>query len=61
MYWDGLEFELPQTQHNKKWYVFANTSMPDGHDITEVGEEQILVDQQKIIIGGRSVIILVSK
>jgi glycogen operon protein len=61
MYWDGLEFELPQVPGDKQWHIFANTSMPAGKDISEVGAEILLEDQHKIVIGGRSIVILVNK
>ena len=60
-YWDALPFELPAPPEGQRWHLFANTSMPSPQDICEPGSEVALDDQNRIIAGGRSVIVLVAK
>jgi isoamylase len=60
-YWDGLPFNLPQLPVGKKWRVFANTAMKSPDDIYEQGSEPCLDNQKEIIVGGRSVVVLVGR
>jgi isoamylase len=60
-HWEGLEFELPDPPQRGKWHVFANTSMSAPEDIHEPGREPLLSDQRKIIVGGRSILILIAR
>ena len=60
-YWDALPFELPAPPEGQRWHLFANTSMPSTQDICEPGNEVELDDQNQIMAGGRSVIVLVAK
>lgn len=61
MYWEALSFELPSLPEDKKWYVSVNTDMPAPYDFHELGNEQILENQNSFIVGPRSVIILTGK
>lgn len=61
MYWKALWFELPSLPETFNWYVFANTSVTPPEDIWEPGSEPILKNQSGLLIGDRSVVILVSK
>ena len=61
MYWDGLPFELPQLPNGKSWYISVNTDMPGPFDFHKLGEEPKLENQHSIIVGPRSVIILLGK
>lgn len=61
MYWDGLPFELPGLPPNQNWHIAVNTSMPSPDDIYPPGDERLLGDQSQIIVGGRSIIVLVGK
>ncbi len=61
MYWDGLPFELPAPPENAQWHVVANTSMPSPEDIYSPGMEPWLSNQQEIIVGGRSIMLLMAK
>jgi len=61
MHWDALPFELPGLRDGMKWHLFANTSMPAPHDVSEPGTEPPLEDQFSFLAGGRSVVILVGK
>lgn len=60
-YWDALEFEIPQIGEDRTWHVFANTSAPVGEDCWEPGKEPPLSNPRRLWVGGRSVVILVSR
>ncbi len=60
-YWDGLVFELPPPPKGMKWRMAFNTSVPAPGDCYEHGQEPVLDDQKHVIVGGRSVIVLVGR
>jgi glycogen operon protein len=43
------------------WHVFANTGMPTPEDIFEPDEEPLTENQNEVLVGPRSIIILVGK
>jgi glycogen operon protein len=61
MYWETLPFELPGLIEGLSWYVFANTSAAPPEDCHEPGNEPRLSDQRSILVGARSVMILIGK
>ncbi len=61
MYWDALPFELPKLPFGLKWHIAVNTSMPSPQDIYEPGHEPVVEDQSHVLVGGRSVTVLVGK
>jgi glycogen operon protein len=61
MYWEPLNFELPNLEDGTNWYVFANTDMANSEDIHAVGEEHLLENQSAFFVGSRSIVILVAK
>ena len=61
MHWDMHGFELPQLPEGMAWHVFANTEMAAPDDICEPGEECMIENQQEILVGPRSIMILVGK
>jgi glycogen operon protein len=61
MHWEAHGFELPKLPAQMKWHVFANTAMQPPEDIYEVGTEPELPEQGWIMMGARSVVILVGK
>lgn len=61
MHWDALGFELPGLPPGAKWHVFANTGAATPDDAYEPGSEPALPDQDSILVGARSVVILVGK
>ncbi len=61
MHWEAHGFELPQLPAGVQWHIFANTGCQAPHDCYELGKEVILPQQQGILIGERSVVILVGK
>lgn len=60
-HWKMHIFELPVLPSGKCWHVAANTDMPGGEDFWPQGEEKKLKDQNKILVGPRSVVVLISK
>ena len=61
MYWDSVWFTLPSLPDGLKWYVSANTGVPSPEDSWALGSEPLLSDQNNIVLGSRSVIILVGR
>jgi isoamylase len=62
MHWETLEFELPSPPTaRQKWHVLANTALPSPDDICEAGRETPLTDRAKILVGGRSIMILIAR
>lgn len=60
-HWEMHVFELPVLPREKCWHVATNTDMSSGEDFWPQGEEKKLKNQNKILVGPRSVIILISK
>jgi isoamylase len=60
-HWEGHYVELPGSPEGKPWHVFANTGANSPEDIWEVGDEPILSNQAGLLVGPRSVVILVAK
>ena len=60
-FWDGLFFGLAEPPEGTKWHLAVNTSMPAPEEIWEVGREPLLEEQNFVIVGGRSVVVLVAK
>jgi isoamylase len=61
MHWEMHGFSLPQLPEGMQWHVFANTDMPSPKDICEPGEEPVIDNQGEVLVGARSIIILVGK
>ena len=61
MHWEGQWCELPGLPSGMQWHVFANTGAPPPEDIWEPGNEPLLSDQHGLLVGDRSVVILVGK
>lgn len=61
MFWEGLDFELPQLPTGSLWHIFANTGAPAPNDSYAPGNEPVLEDQSRVHVGGRSIVILVEK
>jgi glycogen operon protein len=59
-YWDALPFEMPGLPEGLRWHVFANTGIAAPDDIATPGQEPLLADPH-VLVGGRSVVILVGK
>ncbi len=61
MYWDSVWFTLPSLPDGINWYVSANTGVQSPEDSWAPGSEPLLSDQNNIVVGSRSVIILVGR
>jgi glycogen operon protein len=61
MHWEAQTFELPALPDGWRWHVFANTGAAAPHDTRPVGAETPLSDQHWLLVGDRSVVILVGK
>jgi hypothetical protein len=59
MYWDGLPYQIPVPPQGEGWKVAINTSMAGPDDIFDMSEGPA-VDQQEVIVGPRSIMVLVS-
>jgi glycogen operon protein len=61
MHWEMHVFELPQLPDKMTWHVFANTGMESPDDISEPGKEPLTESQSEILVGPRSVMVLVGR
>ncbi len=61
MHWEATWFELPATAPWMSWYLSSNTGAPPPDDKCPIGAEQKLPDQSGIIVGPRSVVVLVGR
>ena len=61
MHWEMHGFELPMLPQGKVWHVFTNTGMNAPEDIFEPGQEPVIDNQHEVLVGPRSIIILVGK
>lgn len=61
MYWDALDFNLPQLSENNKWHVAINTAMAHPETFYLRNEEPLLDNQNSFIVGARSVVVLIGK
>jgi isoamylase len=61
MHWEMHGFQLPRLPENRRWHVFANTDVSPPFDICDPGAEAVLQNQEEILVGPRSVMILVGK
>ena len=58
MHWESHWFELPGLPSGMHWHVFANTGCHPPDDCYQPGKEPLLPNQSGILLGDRSVIIL---
>ncbi len=61
MHWDALGFALPAPPAGSRWHVFANTGATAPDDVFDPGSEPPLSAQDHILMGARSVVILVAR
>jgi isoamylase len=61
MYWDALPFQLLAPISGSKWHIAVNTSMSSPQDVFALAETPVLEDQRHVLLGPRSVIVLVSR
>jgi len=60
-HWEMRVFELPLLPKGRSWHVAVNTDMPRGEDSWPQGKEPKLKKQNEILVGSRSVVVLISK
>jgi isoamylase len=60
MYWDGLPFQLPEPSMGSQWRVAVNTGMQSPYDIYDSAEAPLLENQREVIIGARSIVVLIA-
>ena len=60
-HWETAAFELPRMPGTIAWHVAVNTGMPPPDDSYAPGAEVILDDQTEMIVGARSVAILIGR
>ncbi|NET70242.1 MAG: glycogen debranching protein GlgX [Sphaerospermopsis sp. SIO1G2] len=61
MHWESLWFEIPGLPPGMNWHVFANTGATPPQDSWQPGTEPMLENQSGLLMGDRSVAILVGK
>jgi isoamylase len=61
LYWETLPFEPPTVDDGRQWHVFANTGLESPNDICSPGSEPPLENPKQLLVGGRSVVILVAR
>jgi glycogen operon protein len=61
MYWETLPFEVPALEDGRTWHVFANTGVDPPADVFSPSTEPPLQDPRQLLVGGRSVVILVAR
>ena len=59
MYWDGVEFEIPQAP-GLKWYRAIDTALPTPNDI-QPRDQQVAIDGSTYLVTGRSIVVLASR
>ncbi len=60
-HWQAHWFELPAPPAGTQWHVFANTGAPVPDNVWAPGTEPRLENQQGILLGDRSVVVLLAK
>ncbi len=60
-HWDALYFNLPRLPLGMQWHMAVNTGMPSPQDIWPVGSEPVLQEPGHLLLGNRSVVILVGR
>ena len=61
MHWETHRFELPSLPQLVRWHIFVNTGVKPPEDSWESGYEPKIENQQEIIVGSRSLVILVGQ
>ena len=61
MDWNTHSFELPEIPEQLKWYIVVNTDVEPPEDVWGAGKEKEIENQFEILVGPRSVMILIGK
>ena len=60
MYWQALPFQIPKPGERESWKIVVNTSMRAPEDIYETSEAPSLNEQEQVILGPRSMMVLIA-
>jgi glycogen operon protein len=66
-YWEDLEVGLPRPPHGYAWHLYADTATAGdgvgarGIGAHEPGDEPLLTDQDRVVVGSRSTVVLVAR
>lgn len=61
LHWETHWFNLPDLPVGMEWHLFVNTGMPSPEDAWIPGDEPRLENQQGLLVGDRSVVVLVGR
>ena len=61
MYWEALTFTPPAPPAGTHWHVAVNTGCAPPDDIYAGGDERLLSPADPLLVGGRSVVVLVAR
>jgi glycogen operon protein len=61
MHPDSREFGLPTLPDGSRWHVAVNTGMGPGEDAWDTGEEPDLEHQERMLVGTRSIVVLLGR
>ncbi len=61
MHWQAQWFEIPGLPSGMQWHIFANTGVASPNDSYSPGSEIVLENQAGLLMGDRSVVVLVGK
>ncbi|HNQ68147.1 MAG TPA: glycogen debranching protein GlgX [Bacteroidales bacterium] len=61
MFWEPVIVELPKLASGKNWFISVNTDMQPPFDFYGVSHEVKVENQNSMIVGARSVVILIEK
>ena len=57
-HWDAMVFQVPHASNGAEWKVAVNTSIPAPDDIYDTRCGPPIQDPERVIVGGRSVLVL---
>jgi len=60
MYWEALPYQVPKPRERECWKIVVNTSMRAPQDIYETSEAPSLCEQEQVIVGPRSMMVLIA-
>jgi glycogen operon protein len=61
MYPEMRVFGLPALPDGSKWHAAVNTGMAASEDAWDIGEEPLLERQDEVLVGGRSIVVLLGQ
>ena len=61
MHWEMHGYELPNLPRGKEWHIVANTGVEAPEDVWTPSKRPAVEDQNEVLVGPRSIILLVAK